>query len=246
MLTSKVPRHVAVIMDGNGRWAKKRHLPRVAGHKAGLESAREIVESCVKKKIEVLTLFVFSSENWQRPKDEVSYLMQLFFTILERDAKKLHEQNVQFRVIGDRARFDEKLQEQILKVESLTVHNTGLKLILAANYGGRWDITHAIQKIAQRLSKQELCLSDISEKTIQAELSLADLPDPDLFIRTSGEMRISNYLLWQLAYTELYFTDVLWPDFKADEFEKALAFYAKCERRFGLTSEQLNQKEKIC
>ncbi len=245
-MTSNIPRHVAIIMDGNGRWAKKRHLPRVAGHKAGLESAREIVESCVKKKIEVLTLFVFSSENWQRPQDEVSYLMQLFFTILERDAKKLHEQNVQFRVVGDRSRFDDKLQDQIRKVELLTVHNTGLKLILAANYGGRWDITYAFQKIAERLVNGKLKPRDISEKTIQAELSLSDLPDPDLFIRTSGEMRISNFLMWQLAYTELYFTDVYWPDFKADEFEKALEFYAKCERRFGLTSEQLTEKGRVC
>lgn len=242
MTTSKIPRHVAIIMDGNGRWAKKRHLPRVAGHKAGLESAREIVESCVKHKIEVLTLFVFSSENWQRPQDEVSYLMQLFFTILERDAKKMHEQNVQFRVVGDRSRFDEKLQEQIHKVELLTANNTGLKLVLAANYGGRWDITRALQKVTKRLSDGEILLHDISEKTIQAELSLSDLPDPDLFIRTSGEMRISNFLLWQLAYTELYFTPVYWPDFKAGEFEKALDFYAKCERRFGLTSEQLTEK----
>ena len=243
MTTPRLPHHVAIIMDGNGRWAKQRHLPRVAGHKAGLEAARHIVEACAKKKIEVLTLFVFSSENWRRPHEEVSYLMQLFITMLKRDAKKLHEQNVQLRVIGDLSRFDEKLQKQIIKTEKLTAKNTGLKLLLAANYGGQWDVTQAVQQVAKEVQKGTISATDISPDLIQQKLSFADLPDPDLFIRTSGEMRISNFMLWQLAYTELYFTEVFWPDFSVEELEKALQFFANRERRFGLTSEQLDEEK---
>lgn len=234
-----LPRHIAIIMDGNGRWAKKRHLPRLAGHKAGVEAVRQVVRCCAEKKIEVLTLFAFSSENWRRPHEEVSYLMQLFITALQNEANKLHEQNIQLRVIGDRTRLDEKLREQIARTEELTQKNTGLKLLLAANYGGQWDITQAVQQIVEEVTNGHLTTQTVTPEAIQKKLSFADLPDPDLFIRTSGEQRISNFVLWQLAYTELYFTDVLWPDFNADELAKAFAFFANRERRFGCTSEQL-------
>lgn len=234
-----LPQHVAIIMDGNGRWAKQRHLPRVAGHKAGLDAARKVVEHCVNKKIEVLTLFVFSSENWQRPREEVNYLMDLFARMLQRDAKKLHEQNVQLRVIGDRSRFSHTLQKHIHNVESLTAHNKGLKLVLAVNYGGQWDITQAVKKLVNNLQSND----EITAEVIKMHLSFADLPDPDLFIRTSGEMRISNFMLWQLAYSELYFTSVYWPDFDKMELEKAFAFYASRERRFGYTGEQLKEEK---
>lgn len=236
-----LPRHIAIIMDGNGRWAKDRHYPRAAGHKAGLKAARRVVELCVKKKIEVLTLFVFSSENWQRPKDEVRFLMNLFVTVLKKDAKKLHEQNVQLRVIGDRSRFEEKLQKQIIEVEQLTANNTGLKLLLAANYGGQWDITQAVKKIALAIEAKQLLPEEITPQLIQNHLSFSDCPDPDLFVRTGGEVRISNFMLWQLAYTELYFTPANWPDFDEAELDKALQGYQYRERRFGLTSEQLSQ-----
>lgn len=239
MNANNVPRHIAVIMDGNGRWAKKRLLPRVAGHKAGVDAVREIVRCCVEKKIEVLSLFAFSSENWQRPEQEVSYLMELFLTALEREAKKLHKQNIQLRIIGDRTRFDAKLREHINTAEQLTAANTGLKLVIAANYGGRWDIAQAMQQIARAIEEGQLKSQDISAELIQRYVTLADLPEPDLFIRTSGEQRISNFLLWQLAYAELYFTDVMWPDFNEAEFDKALAFFAGRERRFGFTGDQL-------
>ncbi len=241
MNPSIFPRHIAIIMDGNGRWAKQRHLPRVAGHKAGLEAAQKVVEYCVKQKLEVLTLFVFSSENWRRPEDEVSYLMHLFTIMLQREASKLHEQNVQLRVIGDRSRFSKSLQKHIANVEKLTASNTGLKLVLAANYGGQWDITEAVRNIVLHCQHGDISTDDVTADTIKHYLSFADLPDPDLFIRTSGEMRISNFMLWQLAYTELYFTDVYWPDFGAAEMDKALAFFKSRERRFGYISEQLKE-----
>lgn len=239
MNVTKLPRHIAIIMDGNGRWAKKHHVPHIAGHKAGLKSAREIVEYCVKKNIEVLTLFVFSSENWRRPKEQVHYLLHLFATMLQRDTKKLHEKNVQLRIIGDRAQFEEKLQKQIMKAQALTAHNTGLKLLLAANYGGQWDITEAFRQVAVDIEKGQLTAAKVTPELIQSKLAFADLPNPDLFIRTSGELRISNFILWQLAYTELYFTDVYWPDFTVSELEKALYSYAHRERRFGAMSELL-------
>jgi undecaprenyl diphosphate synthase len=242
MNPSILPRHIAIIMDGNGRWAKQRRLPRVAGHKAGLEAAHKVVEHCIKQKLEVLTLFVFSSENWRRPEDEVSYLMHLFVTMLQRDANKLHEQNVQLRIIGDRSRFSETLQKHIAKVEKLTESNTGLKLLLAANYGGQWDITEAMRKIATDIRQGSISMDNVTTDTIKKYLSFADLPDPDLFIRTSGEMRISNFMLWQLAYSELYFTDVYWPDFNPSELDKALLFFSSRERRFGYISEQLKEK----
>jgi undecaprenyl diphosphate synthase len=239
MTKPTLPRHIAIIMDGNGRWAKKRFLPRIAGHKVGVESVRQIVKSCAEKGIEVLSLFAFSSENWQRPEQEVSFLMGLFLTVLEREVKKLHKQNVQLRVVGDTAQLNSKLQEHIVAAQNLTANNTGLKLVIAANYGGRWDINQAVQKVAADVEKGELRSSDISPELIQSKLSMADLPDPDLFIRTSGEQRISNFMLWQLAYTELYFTEVFWPDFDAKELDKALDYFANRERRFGFISEQL-------
>ena len=238
-----LPSHIAIIMDGNGRWAKRRKLPRMAGHKAGLETARRVIEHCVKKKIKVVSLFVFSSENWRRPKEEVSYLMNLFVTALKREAKKLNEQDVRFRVIGDHSRFDEKLRNQIKETEKFTEKNKGLTLLLAANYGGQWDITQAFSALFKKIEMQQLKSEGITPELIESHLSFPDLPHPDLFIRTSGEMRISNFMLWQLSYAELYFTDTLWPDFDENELEKALCWYAAIERRFGLTSEQLKTSD---
>jgi undecaprenyl diphosphate synthase len=240
-----LPRHIAIIMDGNGRWAKQRHLPRMAGHKAGVESVRETVKWCVEKKIEVLTLFAFSSENWRRPSQEVGYLMELFITALEREAKKLHKQNIQLRIIGDRAGLEPKLQLQIQTAEALTANNTGLKLIIAANYGGQWDIVEASRQLAAEVKKGFLEWQDITLELMQSKLATAGLPDPDLFIRTSGEQRISNFLIWQLSYAELYFTDVFWPDVKAAELEKALAFFQSRERRFGYTGEQVRENADV-
>jgi len=238
-----LPRHIAIIMDGNGRWATKRHLPRVAGHRVGVDAVHRIVTACVEKKIEVVSLFAFSSENWQRPSDEVSFLMDLFLTALEREAEKLHKQNIQLRVIGGRERFDKRLQRQIDRVEELTLSNTGLKLNVAANYGGRWDIYQAFKQLATDIEAGTLTSQTMTLEMISQKIALSDLPEPDLFIRTGGEQRISNFLLWQLAYTELYFTDVLWPDFDVAEFEHALAFFANRERRFGLTSEQIKAQQ---
>ncbi len=236
---SVIPKHIAIIMDGNGRWAKKRFLPRIAGHKTGVDAVRKTVKYCVEKKIDVLSLFAFSSENWRRPTEEVDYLMGLFLSALEREANKLHEQNIQLRIVGDRSRFDAKLQEQMLAAETFTKNNTGLKLVIAANYGGQWDIAFAMQQIAEKIHDKTLSPLDITPELIQEKISTGDLPNPDLLIRTSGEQRISNFMLWQLAYAELYFTDVMWPDFDEKEMDNALAFFAERERRFGLTSEQV-------
>jgi undecaprenyl diphosphate synthase len=235
----KLPQHLAVIMDGNGRWAKKRFLPRVAGHRAGVEAARRIVKASVKKNIKVLSLFAFSSENWRRPAEEVSQLMEIFLTGLEREVGMLHENNVQLRFIGDRTRFSEKLCNKIIEVEKLTNSNTGLILLIAADYGGQWDICQAVKQLAGDIESGKLSSVDITPEHINKNLSFADLPHPDLFIRTSGESRISNFMLWQLAYAELYFTDILWPDFDEAELEKALTHFASRERRFGYCSEQL-------
>jgi undecaprenyl diphosphate synthase len=244
-MSHTLPRHIAIIMDGNGRWAKQRHLPRIAGHKAGVDAVRATVKWCAEKKIEVLSLFAFSSENWRRPIDEVSHLMDLFMMALQREAKKLHKQNIQLRIIGDRSRFSEKLRAQMREVEALTADNTGLKLLIAANYGGQWDITEAMRQLAVDVAAGTLKSADISAELIHSKLSTAGLPDPDLFIRTSGEQRISNFLMWQLSYAELYFTDVLWPDFNADELEKALAYFTGRERRFGHISEQLRANQHV-
>lgn len=234
---SNLPQHIAIIMDGNGRWAKQRFLPRVAGHRSGVETVREVIKCCVKRNIKVLSLFAFSSENWRRPSQEVGYLMELFFSALEREVRTLHENKVRMRFIGDRGRFSDRLCQKIAEVEALTQENPGLTLIIAADYGGQWDICQAVKKLTQAVEAGTLSSSDISPEKIASQLSFADLPDPDLFIRTSGELRISNFMLWQLAYSELYFTDTLWPDFNEAEFDKALAQYAQRERRFGHSSE---------
>ncbi|HEC16251.1 MAG TPA: isoprenyl transferase [Sedimenticola sp.] len=236
---TRIPRHVAIIMDGNGRWAKKRGLPRHAGHRAGVESVRISVEHCARLGVEVLTLFAFSSENWRRPKKEVGLLLELFMTALQRDVKRLQKNNVQLRVIGDRTAFPEKLQQNIRMAEAATADNTGLILQIAANYGGRWDITQAARRLAGKVKAGELEPEEISEAVLAAELSFAGLPEPDLFIRTGGEQRLSNFLLWQTAYSELYFSDRLWPDFDAAALEEAVVAFGQRERRFGLISEQL-------
>jgi len=240
---SSLPRHIAIIMDGNGRWAKKRHMPRVVGHKAGVEAVRGIVEVCGKKGIQALTLFAFSSENWRRPEQEVSLLMDLLLTALKREVKKLHENNVRLRVIGDREPFAKKLRQQIDAVEQMTVANDGLQLAIAVNYGGRWDVTQATRRLAARVSSGELGIDTITEQTVADCLALSDLPEPDLFIRSGGEKRISNFLLWQLAYTELYFTDTLWPDFDVQAFDLALTSFASRQRRFGRTGDQVEQTD---
>jgi undecaprenyl diphosphate synthase len=233
-----IPKHIAVIMDGNGRWARKRFLPRIAGHKRGVETVRELVKQCVKLDVEFLTLFAFSSENWRRPPEEVSFLMGLFMDALEREVVKLHQNNIKLVMIGDRSQFEAKLIEQIEASERLTASNTGLVLTIAANYGGRWDILQAVNKM--QLALPELA-GKYQEGNLQPYLSMSYAPEPDLFIRTGGETRISNFLLWQLAYTELYFTDTLWPDFNEDAFSLAIQSYEKRERRFGRTSEQLQK-----
>jgi len=236
-----LPRHIAIIMDGNGRWAKKRLLPRNAGHKAGVETVRRVIKLCGEHGIEALTLFAFSSENWQRPKQEVNLLMELFMTALQREIKSLHKNKVRLRFIGAREAFSDKLQKLIADAEKLTEHNTGLNLRVAANYGGRWDIVEAAKSIAKQVEQGTLRSEDINDSLFATHLCLADLPEPDLFIRTSGEKRISNYLLWQLAYTELYFTDTLWPDFDKDTFMQALEFFNNRQRRFGRTGEQVKK-----
>lgn len=226
---------MAVIMDGNGRWAKKRFLPRVAGHQRGLESVRSLVKACVRMDIKFLTLFAFSSENWRRPPEEVTFLMSLFLEALDREVKKLHEANVVLKLIGDRAAFNDALQAKMHEAEQKTAGNTGLTLTIAVNYGGRWDVVHAVNQLLQ----SNPGLSEVQESDLQPYLSMPYAPEPDLFIRSGGETRISNFLLWQLAYTELYFTPTLWPDFNDAAFEEALSSYRQRERRFGRTSEQL-------
>ncbi|MGB0663542.1 MAG: isoprenyl transferase [Pontibacterium sp.] len=233
------PRHVAIIMDGNNRWAKQRMLPSLAGHKAGVGSVRAVIEACVEQEVGALTLFAFSSENWKRPPVEVNGLMELFVWALEREVKKLKKHNVRLRIIGEKRGFSEKLQQKIAAAEELTQECTGLQLNVAANYGGRWDVMTATQAIAQKCVDGELKVSDITEETISAHLSLADLPDPDLCIRTAGEQRISNFLIWQCAYTEFYYAKCFWPDFDKNEFKLALESFMYRERRFGKTSEQL-------
>ena len=230
----KLPQHIAIIMDGNGRWANKRGLPRVAGHKVGAESVRAITRACVEKKITTLTLFAFSTENWERPKEEVNYLMeQLFLKMLESEIDELHKNGVRFRVIGEVARLNNGLQQKIYEAEQLTVSNNRLKLVIALSYSGRWDITQAVRQIAQDVETGKLKARLITEETIQNKIVTHNLSEPDLLIRTSGEERISNFMLWQIAYTELYFTKTLWPDFREQEFQKALDHYATRERRFG-------------
>ncbi|MDR0234211.1 MAG: di-trans,poly-cis-decaprenylcistransferase [Zoogloeaceae bacterium] len=238
-----VPRHVAIIMDGNGRWAKKRFLPRVAGHKKGVETVREAVAASIEQGVEYLTLFAFSSENWRRPPDEVSLLMRLFVHALENEVAKLKKNGVRLRVIGDLSRFDPKLQELVRLAEAATAENSRLHLTIAANYGGRWDILNAMNRLARE--KPEAA-GQWTEAELEACLSTAFAPEPDLFIRTGGEERISNFLLWQLAYTEFYFTETLWPEFDGKALKAAILSYQRRERRFGRTSEQLTGEEETC
>ncbi|BAU48180.1 UDP pyrophosphate synthase [Sulfurifustis variabilis] len=237
--SSMIPRHIAVIMDGNGRWARRRGLPRVAGHRKGVERVRELVQAAGELGVRYLTLFAFSSENWRRPAQEVQMLLELFLGALDREVAKLHEKKVRFRVIGDVARFPEALAARIRDAETLTADNGALTLTIAANYGGRWDIAQACAEIARRAVAGEIDPARISPATVEAFLSTRELPEPDLFVRSGGEQRISNFLLWQLAYTELHFTPALWPEFDRTELEAALASYASRQRRFGLTGEQV-------
>jgi undecaprenyl diphosphate synthase len=238
----RVPRHVAIIMDGNGRWARQRDLPRTVGHRAGVKSVRAVVEESVRQGVQALTLFAFSSENWRRPRSEVNLLLGLFVSVLRGEAKRLHENGVLLRIIGDRSAFPEKLQRQIAEAEEVTSGNQRMILQIAANYGGRWDITQAARRLAEEVASGRLAPEQINEDALAAHLSFADLRDPDLFIRTGGEKRLSNFLLWQSAYTELYFSELMWPDFGAEAYALALAEFACRERRYGLTGEQVSRQ----
>ena len=236
---ASLPQHIAVVMDGNGRWANKRYLPRAAGHKAGVTATRKIVEICALNKIKALTIFAFSSENWNRPKTEVSTIMTLFLTTISAEVKKLHKKNVRVRFIGERSRFTQKLQNSINECEDLTKGNGGLQLNIAANYGGRWDVVNACKSIIEEIQNNKMTLNEVNEELLNNFMSLSAIPEPDLFIRTGGEQRISNFLIWQLAYTELYFVDTLWPDFSDEDFSAALSWYANRQRRFGKTGQQI-------
>jgi len=242
LLDKSMPRHIAIIMDGNGRWAQKRFMPRAFGHQAGVKTVRRVVEYCAKEDVEVLTLFAFSSENWRRPEEEVSLLMSLFMATLQREIDKLDRNNIRLRFIGDRSAFSEKLQKKMAEGETQTQNNTALTLVIAANYGGRWDMAQACQTLARKVSTGELEPQQITEQLINQQLSIADLPEPDLFIRTGGEQRVSNFMLWQLAYTEMYFTPTLWPDFDQISLEDAIKSFKNRQRRFGHTGEQVLNK----
>lgn len=242
-----MPRHVAIIMDGNGRWATKRFLPRVAGHVKGADAVRGVVETCIDRGVEYLTLFAFSSENWRRPEEEVSMLMRLFVTMLEREVVRMHANDIRLKVVGDLSRFNEQLQTLIANAERKTAHNTRLTVTICANYGGRWDIMQAVNKMtaktaAAAAAKGQPADHAYTEEELAPYLAMAYAPEPDLFIRTGGEQRISNFLLWQLAYTELFFTETFWPDFDVDSLDAAIASYQQRERRFGRTSAQLTEK----
>ena len=234
-----VPHHVAIIMDGNGRWAKARSQARHAGHRAGVKSVRETVESAARRGVKYLTLFAFSSENWQRPQDEVSRLMSLFLEALQREVDELHRNNVRLRFVGARAQLKPKLVRKIEASEQQTEQNGGLTLIVAVAYGGRWDIVNAARQLASKVAGGEISIEDIGDDRFAGELALSGVPDPDLLIRTGGEQRISNFLLWNLAYSELYFCDCLWPDFREQEFDEAMIFYGMRQRRYGHTGEQV-------
>jgi undecaprenyl diphosphate synthase len=236
-----IPKHIAIIMDGNGRWAKQRLQPRFMGHRAGVKAVEAIVKHCAELGVEVLSLFAFSSENWRRPGKEVSLLMELFSHALNNQVKKLHANNIKLCIVGDLSKFSASLQTQITQAQALTANNTGLTLNIAANYGGRWDITQSVRQIAQQVRDGKLEPAAISEDTIGQYLTTTSIPEPDLFIRTGGEQRVSNFLLWQLAYTEFYFTDVLWPEFTSAALDKAIESFSQRERRFGRTSEQLQE-----
>lgn len=234
-----IPGHIAIVMDGNGRWAKQRNRPRNMGHQAGLKSLRGCIEHCAQLGIKTLTVFAFSSENWNRPAGEVSRLMDLFMRALNKEAHELHENNICLKFVGDKSAFKPAIQQRMTDAEILTANNQQMTINIAVNYGGRWDITQAAKRLAIKVSQGDIQTDDITEETFAQFLALSGSPDPDLFIRTGGEMRVSNFLLWQSAYTELYFTAVLWPDFGKKELQKALAFYQSRERRYGRTSEQV-------
>lgn len=237
--SQQVPDHVAVIMDGNGRWARARGMPRHAGHRAGVKSVRETVEAAAKRGVSFLTVFAFSSENWRRPKDEVSKLMSLFLEALQREVDDLHRNNVRLRFIGAREQLQAELVRRIEAAEEKTRDNDGLNLVVAAAYGGRWDITQAAKSLAGKAVGGEIDVADIDEHQVSRELSLAGMPDPDLLIRTGGERRVSNFMLWNLAYAELWFTDCLWPDFREPQFDEALDYFASRQRRYGYTGDQV-------
>lgn len=236
------PRHIAIIMDGNGRWAQKRFMPRAVGHQAGVKAVRKIVEYCATHNVEVLTLFAFSSENWRRPEAEVSLLMALFMATLQREINKLDRNSIRLRFIGDRSAFSEKLQQKMAEGEAQTKNNKALTLVIAANYGGHWDMCQAFLQVQKKMATGELKTEDINDQLINQYLSTAGLPDPDLFIRTGGEQRVSNFMLWQLAYAELYFTATLWPDFDQNSLEDAIKSFRSRQRRFGHTGEQVLNK----
>ncbi|MBW7888890.1 MAG: isoprenyl transferase [Bacteroidetes bacterium] len=235
-----IPKHIAIIMDGNGRWAKRRALPRVAGHHEGVNSVREIVEACAQIGVKYLTLYTFSTENWKRPKDEVSILMRLLLSSLRDERDKLHSNNVRLRTIGDFSSLPQEVQDEFLDAIELTKKNTGLTLVLALSYSGRWDIITAARKAAEEVQKGNITPEEITDELFSRYLSTSDIPDPDLLIRTSGEVRISNFLLWQLAYSEMYITDIPWPEFRRKELYQAVESYQTRERRYGLVSEQLH------
>lgn len=237
---TQIPRHVAIVMDGNGRWARQKGKPRTYGHKVGSSKVHDIVEESKELGVEVLTLFAFSSENWKRPKSEVTFLMDLMIQMLKKEIRKLEEKGVQVRFIGQRELLPEKLLKVIRDSEARTRNNDALVLQIAASYGGQWDITQAARSLAEKVARGELLPEQIDEQVFAAELAFSDLPDADLFIRTGGELRISNFLLWQAAYAEFYFTDVLWPDFTVDEYHNALRHFSTRQRRFGQTGEQVS------
>ena len=240
--TTTIPLHVAIIMDGNGRWAQQRKMPRTYGHKKGVEVTRRAISFFGNAGVRHLTLFAFSSENWNRPKEEVSTLMSLFVSSLQKNTHELHDNGIRIRFIGDRHAFSPKLIQQIEKSEQLTADNRNMTLNVAANYGGQWDILQAMKALAKRVEDHALKSEDLTAELLEAELSLAGQPNPDLFIRTGGEQRISNFLLWQIAYTELYFSDVLWPDFSEGEMQNALDAFANRQRRFGKTGDQVESQ----
>ncbi|EHJ9993237.1 isoprenyl transferase [Vibrio parahaemolyticus] len=237
--SDSLPKHIAIIMDGNGRWAKSKGKPRVFGHKKGVNAVRKTVAAASKLGIKAMTLFAFSSENWRRPEEEVGLLMELFITVLSSEVKKLHKNNLQLRVIGDTSRFSERLQKKIVEAENLTASNSGMVINIAANYGGKWDITEAAKALALKARNGEIRVEDINEQLITEHLTMADLPEVDLLIRTSGECRISNFMLWQMAYAEMYFTPEFWPEFDEDSLVEAVTWFINRERRFGCTGEQV-------
>lgn len=240
-MAKNLPEHIAIIMDGNGRWAEQHHLPRREGHKAGYQAARRVVQHCGNLGIKVLTLFAFSSENWARPQTEINDIMDLFYRALNQEIDELHQNNVRVKVIGDTSQLSEKLQKAIIADQEMTAKNTGLTLVLAVNYGGRWDIVQATKHIALAVSRGDIHTDDIDTKLFSHYVSTAEFPDPDLFIRPSGEQRISNFLNWQLAYSELYFPEQPWPDFNAAAIDAAVEFFQTRERRYGMTSQQIRE-----